>query len=269
MSLLLQLSTPDLEGLAAALRGGRLVPPFSALAVQRFVSPQLASAVTNELQGLADRGDGPLSIALACEMVAQDRRLRPTLDNAVDLVTTGPDVAGVTNRDTAVVVRELFANAEESVLVAGYAVYQGQRVFRTLAERMAAHQSLQVRMFLDVQRGPGDTSEAGQIVRRFVDRFRNQQWPPGFVLPEVWYDPRSLDTGSPKRTSLHAKCVVVDQKHVFISSANFTEAAQERNIEVGLLVHSGSLGEQLTHFFETLKVEGVLQRAMVKNLRGE
>jgi phosphatidylserine/phosphatidylglycerophosphate/cardiolipin synthase-like enzyme len=37
---------------------------------------------------------------------------------------------------------------------------------------------------------------------------------------------------------------VVDGKHVFVSSANFTEAARERNIEVGLLVQSRALAER-------------------------
>ena len=256
---LLQLADGDLRELAAALRAGRLRAPFSTLAIQRLVSPQLAPAMANELQALADRGERPEYIALACELVAQDRRSRKTLNDAVDLVTTGPDVPGVTNRDTAVVVRELFSNAENSVLVAGYAVYQGQRVFRALAEQMAARPSLKVRMFLDVQRGPGDTSTPQEIVRRYSERFRLQQWPQGFALPEVWYDPRSLDVAGEKRASLHAKCVVVDRKHVFISSANFTEAAQERNVEVGLLVHSPTLGEQLTRYFETLIGAGAMQ----------
>jgi len=69
-----------------------------------------------------------------------------------------PEAPGVVNRDTSVVVRELFAGAEDSVLVAGYAVYQGQQVFRALADRMVQRPDLRVRMFLDVQRGPGDTS---------------------------------------------------------------------------------------------------------------
>lgn len=34
---------------------------------------------------------------------------------------------------------------------------------------------------------------------------------------------------------MHAKCVVTDETAAFLTSANFTEAAQERNIEVGLL----------------------------------
>jgi phosphatidylserine/phosphatidylglycerophosphate/cardiolipin synthase-like enzyme len=38
----------------------------------------------------------------------------------------------------------------------------------------------------------------------------------------------------------------------FVSSANFTEAAQKRNIEVGLLVRSAVVSERLSRFFEAL-----------------
>ncbi len=68
----------------------------------------------------------------------------------------------------------------------------------------------------------------------------------------MFYDPRSLDLEADKRACLHAKCVVVDGEAVFISSANFTEAAQERNIEMGLLVRSRWLAERVTRHFETL-----------------
>jgi hypothetical protein len=60
----------------------------------------------------------------------------------IDLVTTGPEARTSAHRDTSVVVRELFVNAEHSVLIAGYAVYQGQRVFQALADRMLAKPEL-------------------------------------------------------------------------------------------------------------------------------
>ena len=84
--------------------------------------------------------------------------------------------------------RELFRQAEQSVLVAGYAVYPGRDVFEALAERMDARPELKVRMLLDVQRKRGDTSAPSDIVRRFADRFRRREWP-GSRLPEVYYDP--------------------------------------------------------------------------------
>ena len=62
----------------------------------------------------------------------------------------------------------------------------------------------------------------------------------------------SSDFDVTKVVSPHAKCIAVDDQEVFVSSANFTEAAQERNIEVGLLVRSVVLSERLTRFFEAL-----------------
>ena len=61
-----------------------------------------------------------------------------------------------------------------------------------------------------------------------------------------------------KRACLHAKCIVVYGESVFISSANFTEAAQERNIEIGLLVRSHSLAERVVLHFDTLLTANLL-----------
>jgi hypothetical protein len=137
-------------------------------------------------------------------------------------------------------------------LECGYAVYQGQRVFQALADRMEEIPALNVRMFLDVQRGPGDTSASREIVRRFADRFRVKQWPKDKRQPEVYFDPRALELNARKKTCLHAKCIVVDRRDLFVSSANFTEAAHERNLEVGLLIHSPVLAERVQNHFETL-----------------
>ena len=56
--------------------------------------------------------------------------------------------------------------------------------------------------------------------------------------------------------ALHAKCIVVDGFEVFVSSPNFTEAAQERNIEVGLRLHSAAIAERIRRFFESLVHRG-------------
>ncbi|MFZ1932304.1 MAG: DISARM system phospholipase D-like protein DrmC [Thermoguttaceae bacterium] len=259
---LLQLADSDLRELAAVLRARRLAAPFTAMSVQRLIASPAAGDVAGELQRLADHGFQAEQMAAMFDLLVRDRCRRPKVEDALDLVTTGPEVPGVTNRDTGVVVRELFACAKRSVLVAGYAVYQGREVFRALADRMAELPELKVRMFLDVQRGPGDTSMASEVVKRFAERFKTREWPEGGPLPKVFYDPRSLDLESDKRACLHAKCVVVDDEAVFISSANFTEAAQERNIEMGLLVRSHWLAERVTRHFETLLGAGLLEVAM-------
>jgi phosphatidylserine/phosphatidylglycerophosphate/cardiolipin synthase-like enzyme len=114
-------------------------------------------------------------------------------------------------------------------------------------------------MFLDVKRARGDTSRPNEILRLFVQRFRAHEWP-GSHLPQVYYDPRSLEPDGPKRASLHAKCVIVDKQAAFISSANFTEAAQARNIEVGVLVRSRAFADELANHFDALADRQVLLR---------
>ena len=249
---LLRLPDADLHELVKALRANRLEAPYTPIGVQRIVSSPLVGELAVDLLGLADQGFSPFHIATTLELMVKARSQRPLAEDLIDLVTTGPEAPGVNNRDTGVVVRELFAHAEHSVLVAGYAVYQGQRVFQALADRMEEVPALNVRMFLDVQRGPGDTSASREIVRRFADRFRVKQWPKDKRQPEVYFDPRALELNSQKKACLHAKCIVVDRSDLFVSSANFTEAAQERNLEVGLLVHSPALAERVQRHFETL-----------------
>ena len=82
------------------------------------------------------------------------------------------------------------------------------------------------------------------LVAEYASMFRST-WP-GHRMPEVFYDPRSLASGPGKRMSLHAKCVVVDNRWAFVTSANFTEAAQQRNIEAGVLVDDEPLGRSLS-----------------------
>jgi len=215
--------------------------------------------VAVEMQGLVEDGMKTDHLALMLDVIAESRATRPEMRDPVELVWTGPERPGIANRDTSVVVRELFSTAEESVLIAGYAVYQGRDVFRALAERMDFMTELKVRMFLNVQRRRGDTTAESEILREFAHRFRTTDWP-GQRLPDVFYDPRSLEIDAEKRASMHAKCIVVDHKLAFVSSANFTEAAQMRNIEVGVLVRSQRFAERLAEHFETLACAGSLLR---------
>jgi phosphatidylserine/phosphatidylglycerophosphate/cardiolipin synthase-like enzyme len=264
---LLELSERDMQEVANALRCGRLLPPFSAVALERIISRQLSLPTVEALSKLSAVGFTPEQIAITLELLRADRAGQAPIEDVLQLVITGPDIAGVANRDTSVVVRELFANAKQSVLVAGYAVYQGHKVFQALADRMLEIPGLSVRLFLDIQRPQGDTTSSPELIRRFAARFRQSQWPKERPLPGVYFDPRSLDVEADKRACLHAKSIVVDSRCVFVSSANFTEAAQERNVEVGVLVTSEPLAKHLLSYFDNGCSEGVFQLAIEATAR--
>ena len=86
----------------------------------------LQGLVSSKLDLLSASGMSPEALSVCLELTADALSSRSPLEDLVDLVTTGPEAGGVANRSTAVVVSELFRGAEHSVLIAGYAVYQGQ-----------------------------------------------------------------------------------------------------------------------------------------------
>ena len=58
---------------------------------------------------------------------------------------------------------------------------------------------------------------------------------------------------------MHAKCIAVDPRVALITSANFTEAAQGRNIEAGVLVRHKPTVRRLVAYFEGLVERGDLR----------
>src|SRR5579885_3443420 len=181
------LATEDLQQLAAALRSGRLVPPINSLLLRRLIPAGLADRVAEELRRKIEGGLEPRHLADLLDILGQDRRQRPAAEDLIDLVWTGPEAEGIVDRDTVVVVREMFQGARDSVLIAGYSVAQGHVVFKALAERMDEHPRLDVQMFLDIHRPSHDRSSSTELVRRFAERFLRREWP-GRRLPRLFYD---------------------------------------------------------------------------------
>lgn len=253
-----RLNLKEIEVLLDGLRSGSLRQPFTELALMQVFGSQFGPRVFSELKRLEDQGFSDKQISLVFEELSNDRKARgESLLDRVSLVWTGPETDGTLNRDTKIVVRELFAKAQSSVLVAGFAVYQGREVFSSLAERMKENPALDVRFFLNIHRAQGDTSVPDQLVRQFSEKFKKRDWP-GDLFPRVFYDPRSIELDRKKASVLHAKVIIVDGRHSFVSSANFTEAAQERNIEVGVLIDSPEFAGQLAGHFDALQSAGAL-----------
>lgn len=255
---LYRLPSASLRALAASLREGLLSAGISHYAVQQ-VSGRHTSDVEACLVALTDEGMQPKHIAVLAESIAGARDDSETPSDLFDLVLSGPDVPGIPTADTRAVVHTLIEEAQSEVLLVGYVIHEGQKIFERLAAKMEPPQNIRVVFCLDIPRKYTDTSLSSEIVRRFVGEFRAKHWP-WPALPQLFYDPRSLEQSTERRSSLHAKCVVVDRRVALVTSANFTEAAQLRNIEAGVLVRYQPLVERLAGYFEGLQASGVVIR---------
>ncbi len=252
-----ELAYGNLLQLAEAIEAGRLAPPFTGFSVSRHVPSDQCDHVSRGLAQLYQSGMQVPHLVYLLRALLKEKSAIQNPDRNVHLVWSGPEVPGAQSRDTGVLVEELFATAEKSVLVAGFAVAQGKRIFKALSNRMRDLSELQVRMFLNVSRPYRDSTPETEVLKRFADRFRLEEWP-GSRPPDVYYDRRSLALGKSERASLHAKCIVIDQLKALVTSANFTEAAQLRNIEAGVLVTDPTFARSVVGQFEALIRNGLL-----------
>jgi phosphatidylserine/phosphatidylglycerophosphate/cardiolipin synthase-like enzyme len=154
------------------------------------------------------------------------------------------------------VYEELIGSAKYSVAVCTYVFFDGPKAFEALARRMEAVPNLRVTLLLNIQRKRGDTSHSDELIRRFTERFWSVEWP-GSSQPKVYFDPRALAPDGPGGV-LHAKAVVTDDEAVFVTSANLTEAALDRNIELGLLARDRALAASILAHFRGLIEGGLL-----------
>ncbi len=119
---------------------------------------------------------------------------------------------------------------------------------------------ISVQLFFDIQRRTGQGKTAETYVADFVKRFKTDEWPVGSPTPQVFYYPTSLEDPRRARSCLHSKCVIVDNSIALVSSANFTDAAHNRNIETGVLIRSPILAARLAQHFNGLVEASMLER---------
>lgn len=259
------LSSTALGALASASERGILTPPYGAMQVGRHVSKAELSAALALMEGLRAAGLQGAPLGAALRLAEAARRAGEERPEPV-LVWSDLDVQG--SRDTAIVCNELFRNAERSVLLstfnlghrAKHGEAKGNPVLLPLGRRMEENPSLEVRLFVNVRRyGRTPNAPVEEVEEAFGLWFRKELWP-WERLPEVYFDPRSLDASGDEMACLHAKCVVVDDARAFVTSANLTEAAHGRNIEAGVLLEDAVFATSLRKQFESLIDRGYVRR---------
>lgn len=254
---LLRLSPPVLLAIATSFEDGPLAESLTLTGLRGIVD-DTDGEIFALFQSLTAEGLGRPQLATLVRAVAAASTAAPKPGQLFDVVLSGPTVPGVPTADTAAVMHTLLTNAEREVLLVGYAVFNGKKLFAPLAARMAEQPALTVTMCVDISRPYSDVRPADHIIAAYAKDFRERHWP-WPVGPRLYHDPRSLETGS-ERASLHAKCVIIDRRLALVTSANFTDAAQWKNVEAGVEIRHRPTVERLADYFGGLIRLGVFRQ---------
>lgn len=231
-------ATAGLERLLTGLETGHLKTPISRSTLIAFGVQGQLDVLTSILSGHSK----PACLAIIRSVLHERaKHIRP----GPELVWTGPEGAQAQARDTAVVLRGLFESARKRVVLAGYSFMNAESVLKPLQAVMVEH-GVEAHFFVDVKQPEQHPASEEAYGQEQLAKFLEANWPFNTAPPALYCDRRALRPGHGGTfCSLHAKCVAVDSRRAFISSANFTLRAQDRNIETGVLIDDPHFAQQL------------------------
>ena len=255
-SILHTLPRTVLEELARALSSGRLHPPYSTMGLSEWLHGSAQDSTCAELERFQSAGMTPAQIGIMMELLATERARQQSDQDRIQMVWTGPDQEGQYARDTGVVARELLGRAQQSLLITTFSISRDQATFAPVNEAMQRNNQLGVTIVLHVDMSR--QNQFGQLAAaEFARDFWNTKWP-WSTRPKVFYDPRGTNEHARDRALQHSKCIVADLEHVFITSSNYTESGQLRNIELGVVIRDQKLAARVAAQFRSLIGNGLL-----------
>jgi phosphatidylserine/phosphatidylglycerophosphate/cardiolipin synthase-like enzyme len=189
--------------------------------------------------------------AVALAIAAARERERAAQVQRVSVVWTGPETFAVPVRRTDQALLQLINMARERLIVVSFAVYKVPEVAAALIACSRRGCDVAIVVESEAESGGKVTFEMSKALGSEVaEHARLYTWPHE-LRPDV---------GSGKVASLHAKCAVADRERLLVSSANLTEYAFTKNMELGLLVEGGDVPHRVQSHLETLFEQNVLRR---------
>ena len=191
------------------------------------------------------RASGAALAAALRAAAAVAERIRAA--QAIDVVWTGPATVEAPVRATSEVLLQVIGSARQTLIVVAFAAYKVTAVTDALAK--AAASGVDVRMVLETVADSG-----GKLTHDAAGAFKTLA---GVASFWVWpADQRAVPGGG--QASMHAKAAIADEHTALVTSANLTGAAQDYNMELGVVINGGPIPRRLARHYRALMANGVL-----------
>lgn len=221
-----------------ASKAASTLPSVVGTPVASTVVEQLAAAWQNTEVG----SDELASMLLAASHVYT----KAASEQSSELVWTGPTTPFVSARRTEQALLQVINSSEQSLFITSFVAYDVSTIVKAL--NAANERGVNITMLLESSQDHG-----GSINIDVIGKMRDLV--PGAQL-YAWRD----KTGDFADGRVHAKVAVADKACCFITSANLTGYAMEKNMEAGVLISGGIIPELLENHLSSLVNANIVTR---------
>lgn len=223
---------------AVATRVRRTDVSKAATALPSVVGTPVASTVVEQLaaawQNTKVGSDELASMLIAASHVYA----KAASEQSTELVWTGPMTPFVSARRTEQALLQVINSAEQSLFITSFVAYDVSTIVKAL--NAADQRGVIITMLLESSQDHG-----GSINIDVIGKMRGLV--PGAQL-YAWRD----KTGDFANGRVHAKVALADKITCFITSANLTGYAMEKNMEAGVLISGGRIPKLLDDHLRSL-----------------
>lgn len=213
-----------------ASKAASTLPSMVGTPVASTVVEQLATAWQNTEVG----SDELASMLLAASHVYT----KAASEQSTELVWTGPTTPFVSARRTEQALLQVINSAEHSLFITSFVAYDVSTLVKAL--NAASDRGVAISMLLELSQDYG-----GSITFDAIGKLRT-------LVPAAnlyaWRDKAAQFSDG----SVHAKVAVADGRMCFITSANLTGYAMEKNMEAGVLLSGGRIAKLLNEHLHSL-----------------
>jgi phosphatidylserine/phosphatidylglycerophosphate/cardiolipin synthase-like enzyme len=159
----------------------------------------------------------------------------------MEIVWTGPSTGQVPVRHTEQVLCEVINYAKREIFIVSFVAYNIETVIKSM--RDAIGRNVQINFLLE-----SSIKHGGKVSQDSIKMM-------GLLFPSAniytWSGNSNSSTEHPNG-AIHAKCAIADSELAFITSANLTTSAMERNVELGVLIKGGKIPGELNKHLNSL-----------------
>ena len=235
-------SPAKVQSVASALRG--MTTPGAVSSTNALVdTPAARAAVARVVSAWAQANTHGQEVA-GMLLGASEARQRIERELGVELVWTGPTTRFVPTRRTEQVLIDLIGAARSDLFLVSFVAYDVPSVATAMND--AASRGVRIRVLLEASMSHGGSLsiDPAAIMRSTVPSIEIYTWA---RKPEPFVDGK-----------VHAKVAIVDGTRAFVTSANLTGHALEKNMEAGVLINGGPVPKTLNDHLQALIDVGII-----------